>query len=315
MCGITGCWAMPGESANRLQDHVVAMACTLEHRGPDDSGFWLDESAGLALGFRRLAIIDLSPNGHQPMQSSSGRWVVVFNGEVYSFAELREELTAKGHRFRGHSDTEVVLEACEQWGVVEAVKRFIGMFAMALWDRRERRLYLVRDRLGIKPLYYAWAGRTLLFGSELKALRAHPAFDAEVDRDASACSCATTTCLHLFPSIGLHESCYQATSSAFRTGAGSKTAATGMPGRSLFAASNRFCPKIQRAFVNNSSRSCATQSSAAWWPMCHSASFFPGVSIHRLWLRSCRHSLKVLSAASASELTRAVTTRRRTPAA
>ncbi len=175
---------MPGESANRLQDHVVAMACTLEHRGPDDSGFWLDESAGLALGFRRLAIIDLSPNGHQPMQSSSGRWVVVFNGEVYSFAELREELTAKGHRFRGHSDTEVVLEACEQWGVVEAVKRFIGMFAMALWDRRERRLYLVRDRLGIKPLYYAWAGRTLLFGSELKALRAHPAFDAEVDRDA-----------------------------------------------------------------------------------------------------------------------------------
>jgi len=162
------------------------MADQLVHRGPDDSGLWADAEAGVALGFRRLSIVDLSPAGHQPMTSASGRYVVVFNGEVYNFGELRKDLEALGHSFRGHSDTEVMLEAMSEWGVEAAVKKFVGMFAFALWDRRERVLHLVRDRLGIKPLYCGWQDRTFLFGSELKALHAHPAFSPEINRGALA---------------------------------------------------------------------------------------------------------------------------------
>jgi asparagine synthase (glutamine-hydrolysing) len=158
------------------------MADQLVHRGPDDSGVWVDAEAGIALGFRRLAIVDLSPTGHQPMTSSSGRYVMVFNGEVYNFGELRKDLESRGHGFRGHSDTEVMLEAVSEWGLEAAVRKFVGMFAFALWDRRERVLHLVRDRLGIKPLYCGWQGKTFLFGSELKALRAHPDFDPEINR-------------------------------------------------------------------------------------------------------------------------------------
>jgi asparagine synthase (glutamine-hydrolysing) len=162
------------------------MADQLVHRGPDDSGVWVDGEAGIALGFRRLSIVDLSPAGHQPMTSSSGRYVIVFNGEVYNFGELRRDLESRGHSFRGHSDTEVMLEAVSEWGLEEAVKKFVGMFAFALWDRRERVLYLVRDRLGIKPLYWGWQHKTFLFGSELKALRVHPDFDPEINCGALA---------------------------------------------------------------------------------------------------------------------------------
>jgi asparagine synthase (glutamine-hydrolysing) len=189
MCGITGFWSRagevpePGEVARRMADAIA-------HRGPDDGGSWADPEAGIALGHRRLSIIDLSPEGHQPMVSSGGRYVVAFNGEIFNFAALRAELRAlpagRAPSFRGGSDTEVLLGAVEAWGVHDAVRRFVGMFAFALWDRHERRLHLVRDRLGIKPLFYGWAGHTLLFGSELKALRAHPAFRDEVDPGALA---------------------------------------------------------------------------------------------------------------------------------
>jgi asparagine synthase (glutamine-hydrolysing) len=169
-----------------LRTQVCRMADQLVHRGPDDAGLWVDAEAGVALGFRRLAIVDLSPAGHQPMTSSNGRYVIVFNGEVYNFGELRKDLEPLRHGFRGHSDTEVMLEAVSEWGLEAAVRKFVGMFAFALWDRRERVLHLVRDRLGIKPLYCGWQDKTFLFGSELKALRVHPAFRPEVNRSALA---------------------------------------------------------------------------------------------------------------------------------
>jgi asparagine synthase (glutamine-hydrolysing) len=165
---------------------LTQMADALWHRGPDDGGAWTDAAAGIGLGHRRLAIVDLSPLGRQPMSARSGRYVLVFNGEIYNFRELRAELERAGHGFRGASDTEVMLAAFEQWGLEPAVKRFNGMFAFALWDRDERALSLGRDRLGEKPLYYGWAGDTFLFASELKALRAHPSFRAELDGNALA---------------------------------------------------------------------------------------------------------------------------------
>jgi len=160
------------------------MGAVLAHRGPDDSGTFHDGAAGIGLAFRRLSILDLSPEGHQPMFSASGRFVIVFNGEVYNYEEVRAELGAQP--WRGHSDTEVMLEAFERWGVDSAVRRFVGMFAIALWDRQEAKLYLIRDRLGIKPLYYGHVGADFVFGSELKAIRQHPDFNAEIDRDALA---------------------------------------------------------------------------------------------------------------------------------
>lgn len=164
------------------------MADRLIHRGPDDSGVWTDESAGVAIAFRRLAIIDLSPAGHQPMQSASGRYHLVFNGEVYNFEELRAELAREGRApaWRGHSDTEVLLAAFEAWGIEAAVPRFNGMFAFGVWDRHERLLHLVRDRVGVKPLYYAQCGSEFVFGSELKALAVCESVPRTVSRDALA---------------------------------------------------------------------------------------------------------------------------------
>jgi asparagine synthase (glutamine-hydrolysing) len=188
MCGITGFYQRAPDARDPLTALARSMATRLLHRGPDDSGEFVDEQAGLGLGFRRLAIIDLTEAGHQPMHSPSGRYVLVFNGEMYNFATVREELERGGHApaWRGHSDTEVLLAAVEAWGVPEAVSRFVGMFAFALWDRKERALHLVRDRIGVKPLYYSIVGETVIFGSELKALAAHPKFDRTIDRDALA---------------------------------------------------------------------------------------------------------------------------------
>lgn len=185
MCGLAGMLLpAPVASAEVLQAQVLAMGEALHHRGPDDGGSWVDAGAGIALAHRRLSILDLSPLGHQPMASSDGRYVMAYNGEVYNFATLRAELEPLGHAFRGHSDTEVLLAAILQWGMEETLQRCNGMFAIALWDRQAQCLWLARDRVGKKPLYYGWAGDTLVFGSELKALWQYPAFDNDIDRDA-----------------------------------------------------------------------------------------------------------------------------------
>lgn len=187
MCGIAGFMTVGGATREGSPaDVALSMADTLAHRGPDGRAAWGDPEAGIGLGHRRLAIVDLSPTGAQPMHSADGRYVIVYNGEVYNFPELRAELLSLGHRFSGTSDTEVMLAACVQWGPKDAVRRFVGMFAFALFDRKTRTLFLVRDRLGVKPLYWTIADGTLLFGSELRALAAHPAFRPEVDRDAVA---------------------------------------------------------------------------------------------------------------------------------
>ncbi len=160
------------------------MSDTLAHRGPDDSGIWADEKDGICLAHRRLAILDLSPLGHQPMVSQSKRYVLIFNGEIYNYMEIRKDLELKNCNFKGHSDTEVMLAAFETWGLFESLKKFIGMFAIALWDQKEKQLYLIRDRLGKKPLYYGFMGNAFLFGSELKALKAHPEFQKRINRNA-----------------------------------------------------------------------------------------------------------------------------------
>lgn len=185
MCGIAGFWDVAQRfDADRGMAAMDRMTRAIRHRGPDDAGSYRDRRAGLWLGHRRLSVVDLSPEGHQPMVSASGRYVMVFNGEVYNHRRLRPDLEAPGARFRGHSDTEVMLAAIERWGLEGAVQRFIGMFAFALWDRDTRALTLVRDRLGIKPLYYGWAGSMFAFASELKAIAALPGFGGRVDRGA-----------------------------------------------------------------------------------------------------------------------------------
>lgn len=200
MCGIVGIFFGEERQAEEaLKLTARRMADALRHRGPDDAGTWADSRTGMALGHRRLAIVDLSAAGHQPMFSSCGRWVIAFNGEIYNHMALRSELEAMdcraslamtGLRWRGHSDTETLLAGFEHWGVEETLKRCVGMFAMALWDRESRTLTLARDRFGEKPLYYGWVGRgeqrAFVFGSELKALRAYPGFDAPVCRQALA---------------------------------------------------------------------------------------------------------------------------------
>lgn len=187
MCGLVG---FLGFSATRNPRRVLdAMTDAIIHRGPDAGAHWVDDEAEIALGHRRLAIVDLSPAGAQPMASASGRYIVVFNGEIYNHPQMRADLDAAGaNGWRGHSDTETLLAGFDRWGIAATIRRCIGMFAIAVWDREQRRLTLIRDRMGEKPLYFGWLGagalRAFVFGSELKALRAHPAFDARIDRAA-----------------------------------------------------------------------------------------------------------------------------------
>jgi asparagine synthase (glutamine-hydrolysing) len=182
MCGITGYWARRGDPSPWLAD-LAASVESLKQRGPDDSGVWVRNGGRVALGHTRLSILDLSPLGHQPMRSPDGSLTMVFNGEVYNFALVRAELEALGHRFRSSGDSEVILAALQEWGV-RAVDKFIGMFAIAVWNEREHRLWLLRDRMGVKPLYYAFDGSRFWFGSELKALRAFREWKPGIDRDA-----------------------------------------------------------------------------------------------------------------------------------
>ena len=184
MCGLTGALAARLPALAALQK----MADSLFHRGPDDGDVWLDNAAGIALGHRRLAILDLSPAGHQPMLSECGRFVIAFNGEIYNHLELRDEMESAGYptAWRGHSDTETLLACIVAWGIKATLVRAVGMFAIALWDREERRLHLARDRFGEKPLYYGWTRGAFVFASELKALRRYPEFDNPIDRNVVA---------------------------------------------------------------------------------------------------------------------------------
>lgn len=187
MCGLTGYLDGFRERTEEESERTVRdMASTLRHRGPDDSGAWVDAEAGIALGHCRLSIVDLSSAGHQPMCSKDGRFVIAYNGEIYNAVDLARELTDAGCALRGHSDTEVLVEACARWGVEPTIRRLVGMFAFALWDREKRCLVLARDRLGIKPLYWTKCGGTILFASELKGLAAYPGFQADVCRDSLA---------------------------------------------------------------------------------------------------------------------------------
>lgn len=189
MCGLIGLYNPRGF------DHSIptlrllgTMADSLAHRGPDDSGTWLESACGVAFGHRRLSILDLSPEGHQPMVSASGRFVIIFNGEIYNFSKLRSELDNSSNHpiWRGHSDTEIILAGFEQWGIRETINSLVGMFAMAIFDRIERKLFIFRDRMGEKPLYYGFVGADFVFASELKPFRLHPSWSENIDRSALA---------------------------------------------------------------------------------------------------------------------------------
>src|ERR1700693_2352221 len=184
MCGLAGMFASGRWNAEALHRIALRMSGAIAHRGPDDNGVWVDATVGIALGFRRLAIVDLSAQGHQPMRSAGGRYIIIFNGEVYNHRALRRELESSGCTFRGHSDTEVILAAFEQWGIERAVRRFIGMFAIAVWDASRRELSLILDRLRIKLLFVYHRDGLVSFGSELKALLAGPVFDRTLDTSA-----------------------------------------------------------------------------------------------------------------------------------
>jgi asparagine synthase (glutamine-hydrolysing) len=189
MCGIAG-FIHFAEGREVPSTLLMAMLKPIHHRGPDDGGVWIDEQHGVALGHRRLSILDLSPAGHQPMGSACGRFVIVFNGEIYNHLELRKELERSGHLptsgWRGHSDTETILACFTVWGIEKTLQSTIGMFALALWDKYECTLTLARDRIGEKPLYYGWQNDAFLFGSELKSLRVHPSFKREIDWNAAS---------------------------------------------------------------------------------------------------------------------------------
>jgi hypothetical protein len=282
MCGIVGC-LHPGEGADALTAQVARMADTLVHRGPDGGDVWANETEGVALGFRRLAVVDLTPTGMQPMASHSGRYTVVYNGEIYNHHELRRELS--GVAWRGSSDTETLLATFDRWGVVGALPRLVGMFAIAVWDHQQRTLTLARDRIGEKPMFYGVHRGVLLFGSELKALRAHPAFDGEVDASCSgARTCTRRSSRHRRASGATPTSCRPAITSRLvlvissaarcphhrRTGRCTSTLADPPPTRWV----------MPRSSIG-STQCCARRSAGRWWPTCRWARSSPAASTAR----------------------------------
>ena len=189
MCGICGFYS---KNSLNFNNTILNMNSAISHRGPDSSGFWQDNDSGIVLGHQRLSIIDLSEAANQPMMSSSGRFVLTYNGEIYNYLEIREELQKLNSiiKWKSSSDTETLLEAIDFWGIEKTIKKIVGMFAFAVWDRKHRRLILARDRIGEKPIYYGWQGngdrRVFIFGSELKALKVHPEFNRAINREAVA---------------------------------------------------------------------------------------------------------------------------------
>jgi len=184
MCGLAGYFCPNGFELDEAHDQIVRMTNSLRHRGPDDYGDWIDKSDGIALGHRRLSILDLTTAGHQPMTSASGRYVLAFNGEIYNHVDIRKNIEAiELVAWNGHSDTETLLASFDCWGIEQTLKKTVGMFAIALWDKKNRTLTLARDRMGEKPLYYGWQQDTLIFGSELKALRQHSSFLSNIEHD------------------------------------------------------------------------------------------------------------------------------------
>jgi len=186
MCGLTGYWTFQDSDTHLLTTTVKRMTSQLLSRGPDSEGIWVESKNGLALGHRRLAIMDLSAAGHQPMQSSSGRYAIVYNGEIYNSPDLREILLKEGYSFRGHSDTEVILAACEEWGILKTCQQLIGIFAFALWDTQAQSLTLARDQMGVKPLYWGFQNGVLFFGSQLKSFYPHENWQGKIDNNALA---------------------------------------------------------------------------------------------------------------------------------
>ena len=185
MCGIAGIFDPGGyQDSADISEVVSRMSDRLRHRGPDSDGTWSDSDAGIAFGHRRLAVQDISETGDQPMQSASGRYIIVLNGEIYNFKDLKSVLRCKGHDFRGGSDTEVLLTSIDEWGLDATLGRIHGMFAFALWDRKNQCLRLVRDRLGEKPLYYSTASGRFIFASELKAFSECPWWRPSIDRES-----------------------------------------------------------------------------------------------------------------------------------
>ena len=181
MCGIAGLFGQKNNSS--FEKSVETMILSLSHRGPDDSGVWKDNKSQIVFGHRRLSILDLTKAGHQPMTSSCGRYVITFNGEIYNHLVLRKELDnlGRGIKWVGTSDTETILEAFSYWGIKRTLEKMVGMFAIGVWDKREERLFLTRDRMGEKPLYFGWSGGNFVFASELKAIRSLTTFDNSID--------------------------------------------------------------------------------------------------------------------------------------
>ena len=295
MCGIFGIVGKDGIDP-ALMDR---MGRTLAHRGPDDNGIWIEDDHRLALGHRRLAIVDLTPAGHEPMHSASGRWVITFNGEIYNHAEICKELESQGRvpegGWRGHSDVETLLEAIDHWGLEATLGRCAGMFAFGLWDRRTRSLSLVRDRFGEKPLYYGWVGRDFVFGSELKAFRAHPSFDNVISRRAltiipravlHACASVDLRALYKLPPAA--SSPFPATGRLRRRSSPYEGEGGPLSTHAILVLSRRRRARVwptrlpTSATRRSSSRQrCPAQSLARPWPTCRSAPSCPAASTAR----------------------------------